>query len=153
MKCLYLNGSGAHATTPTVDFGQTSFTIASWVKLQSPVNDPSTIYGYWKNPHHFRLEAYLGGNLLFQVQNSDKKIGQILNKGEAFIYISLSFTTERPTLYWNTHVKNNTNLHCFKGLRQKTNGFMPRRSGTERQKRLICSLTVRVLGPRLCRAT
>ncbi|XP_022783051.1 uncharacterized protein LOC111323875 [Stylophora pistillata] len=48
-KSLYLDGSGAHATTPAVDFNKTSFTIASWVKLQTPVNDPSPIYTDWSS--------------------------------------------------------------------------------------------------------
>ena len=48
VKSLYLDGSGAYATTPAVDLGTgTSFTIASWVKLQGPVEALSPIYTDW----------------------------------------------------------------------------------------------------------
>lgn len=67
---LFLNGSGAYATTPAVDFGSTSFTIASWVKLQSPVNDPSPLYADWSNPMKFIIYAYLGGNMFLGVYNN-----------------------------------------------------------------------------------
>ncbi|XP_078354358.1 C-type mannose receptor 2-like isoform X1 [Oculina patagonica] len=70
LRSLYLHGSGAHATTPAVDFGQTSLTMASWVKLQSPANHPSTIYGYWKAPNHFLFCAYVNTELRFRVKNN-----------------------------------------------------------------------------------
>ncbi|XP_027041372.1 uncharacterized protein LOC113669522, partial [Pocillopora damicornis] len=66
-KSLYLNGAGAHATTPAVNFNKTSFTMASWVKLQTPVNDPSPIYTDWKNETNFLFIASDGSaqNLRF----------------------------------------------------------------------------------------
>lgn len=73
VKCLYLNGKGAHARTPPVDFGQTSLTMTSWVKLQSPVKSLSTIYGYWKEPYHFLFDAYSHTKLRFIVRNSDEE--------------------------------------------------------------------------------
>ena len=66
VKSLYLDGSGAYATTPAVDFGNgTSFTIASWVKLQSPVRFPSPIYADWSPPIKFLVNAYEEGRLFF----------------------------------------------------------------------------------------
>ncbi|KAJ7363152.1 hypothetical protein OS493_011430 [Desmophyllum pertusum] len=64
-KSLHLNGSGEYATTPAVDFGKTSFTIASWVKLQTPVTSQSTIYSDWSPPRQFIVDAYSTGELLF----------------------------------------------------------------------------------------
>ncbi|KAJ7377487.1 hypothetical protein OS493_028931 [Desmophyllum pertusum] len=58
VKSLYLSGSGAYATTPAVDFGKNSFTIASWVKLQSPANVISIIYSDWSSPFKFIVDAY-----------------------------------------------------------------------------------------------
>lgn len=81
VKCMYLNGSGTHATTPAVGFGQTSFTIASWVKLQSPVTPPSTIYSYWTNPYHFVFDAYYKTMLRFIVKNNKKKDKPYINGG------------------------------------------------------------------------
>ncbi|RMX47974.1 hypothetical protein pdam_00005314, partial [Pocillopora damicornis] len=45
----------------------TSFTMASWVKLQTPVNDPSPIYTDWKNETNFLFIASDGSaqNLRF----------------------------------------------------------------------------------------
>ena len=71
VKSLYLDGSGAYATTPAVDFGTgTSFTIASWVKLQSPVeNNP--IYADWSSDAtKFYVSAYLNGKPFFAVFNN-----------------------------------------------------------------------------------
>lgn len=71
MKSLYLDGSGAHATTPAVDLGKTSFTITSWVKLQSPVNDGSPIYADWSYPNKFIVYTYLSGALFFGAVNNE----------------------------------------------------------------------------------
>lgn len=71
MKSLYLDGSGAHATTPAVDLGKTSFTITSWVKLQSPVNDGSPIYADWSYPFKFIVYAYSSGTLFFGAINNE----------------------------------------------------------------------------------
>ena len=69
VQSLYLNGSGAYATTPAVNFGRKSFTITSWVKLQSPVNRPSPIYTDWSQSPpaiQFLVSAYgTGENWLF----------------------------------------------------------------------------------------
>ena len=71
VQSLYLNGSGAYATTPAVNFGQESFTIASWVKLQSPVNQLSPIYSDWSSPIQFLVTANdNGGKCLFGVFNN-----------------------------------------------------------------------------------
>lgn len=70
MKSLYLDGSGAHATTPAVDLSQTSFTITSWVKLQSPVNDGSAIYADWSDPVKFIIYAYSSGSVFFGAVNN-----------------------------------------------------------------------------------
>ena len=81
VKSLYLNGSGAHATTPAVDFNAMgSFTIASWVKLQDPPANPSTIYGYWVPPH-FRFDAWANQKLRFQVKNSREENKTFLKGG------------------------------------------------------------------------
>ncbi|KAL9950358.1 hypothetical protein ACROYT_G042845 [Oculina patagonica] len=70
VSSLYLHGSGAHATTPAVDFGKTSLTMASWVKLQNPEH-PSTIYGYWEDPNfHFLFDAYADEKLQFKVKSN-----------------------------------------------------------------------------------
>ena len=84
MKCLYLNGSGAHATTPAVDFNAIgSFTIASWVKLQDPPLHPSTIYAYWDPPddQYFLFDAHANGKLRFLVRNSLGTSQPSLNEG------------------------------------------------------------------------
>ena len=57
---MYLDGAGAHATTPAVNFDKTSFTMASWVKLRTPVNDPSPIYSDWKSDTSFLFTASEG---------------------------------------------------------------------------------------------
>ena len=81
VKSLYLNGSGAHATTPAVDFAALeSFTIASWVKLQDPPAHTSTIYGFW-GPPHFLFDAWANGKLRFQVKNSVGGVEPSLNEG------------------------------------------------------------------------
>jgi len=68
---LYLNGAGAHATAPAVDFGATSFTIASWVKLQSPLNPLSTVFSDWSPPaEKFLVIASHNGKLLFGGYNN-----------------------------------------------------------------------------------
>lgn len=65
-QSLYLHGSGAYATTPSVEFGRNSFTIASWVKLQSPVtNQQSPIYSDWSHSLKFLIQAYEHGKLRF----------------------------------------------------------------------------------------
>ena len=83
VKCLYLNGSGAHATTPAVNFNAIgSFTIASWVKLQNPPVHPSTIYGYWGPPNpHFLFDAWAHGMLRFQVNNNQGQNKPSLKQG------------------------------------------------------------------------
>ncbi|XP_078351834.1 uncharacterized protein LOC144636488 [Oculina patagonica] len=63
VNSLYLDGSGAYATTPAVDFGNTSFTIATWVKLQSPVKSPSPIYTDWSVPFKFVIHANFNGKV------------------------------------------------------------------------------------------
>ena len=76
VKSLYLDGSGAYATTPAVNFGiGTSFTIAGWVKLQSPVKDASPIYADWSSPEtkQFIIYAYLDKKLLFEVFNNQQQ--------------------------------------------------------------------------------
>ena len=81
MKSLYLNGSGAHATTPAVDFNALhSFTLASWVKLQHSPAHPSTIYGYW-GPPHFLFDAWVNEKLRFQVKNNEEGVQPSLNQG------------------------------------------------------------------------
>ncbi|XP_022783049.1 secretory phospholipase A2 receptor-like [Stylophora pistillata] len=67
-KALYLDGLYAYGTTPAVKFLQSSFTLASWVKLEDLVRSPSTIYGYWKDPHLFRFTANLENKLHFQIK-------------------------------------------------------------------------------------
>ena len=79
-KSLYLNGT-AYATTPAVDFGKTSFTMASWVKLQSPDQHPATIYGYWDDPALFLFDAYAFTKLRFQMINSKRKPKPSINEG------------------------------------------------------------------------
>ncbi|KAJ7394598.1 hypothetical protein OS493_000416 [Desmophyllum pertusum] len=74
VKSLYLSGSGAYATTPAVDFGKTSFTIASWVKLQNPVNDQSVIYSDWVNPRIFLFSASWYTRLLFGAFNEKDEL-------------------------------------------------------------------------------
>ncbi len=81
VSSLYLHGSGAHATTPAVDFGQTSLTMASWVKLQSPANHPSTIYGYWKAPNSFLFDAFAHEKLRLQVKNNKGTNEPLIQKG------------------------------------------------------------------------
>lgn len=74
VQSLYLNGSGAYATTPAVNFGRGSFTITSWVKLQSPVNQPSPIYSDWSSPIQFLVSAYDDdGKCLFGGFNNNGK--------------------------------------------------------------------------------
>ena len=58
VQSLYLNESGEYATTPAVNFGRGSFTITSWVKLQSLVNQPSPLYSDWSSPIKFLVGAY-----------------------------------------------------------------------------------------------
>ena len=80
-KALYLDGLYAYATTPAVNFVTDSFTLASWVKLQSPVKDPSTIFGYWSDTYFLRFSAYIQNGLQFQLYNH--KIGQRVLKFRA----------------------------------------------------------------------
>ena len=82
MKSLYLDGSGAYATTPAVDFGTgTSFTIASWVKLQSPVIVPSPIFTDWSGSLKFLVQAYMPKKLLFAVFNNENQYTPWLEAG------------------------------------------------------------------------
>ena len=84
VKSLYLDGSGAYATTPAVDFGTgTSFTIASWVKLQSPVQDASPIYADWSSGEtkKFIIYAYLNEMLLFKVFTNQNRAEPNLGGG------------------------------------------------------------------------
>ena len=71
VNSLYLDGSGAYATTPAVDLGNgTSFTIASWVKLQSPVQALSPIYTDWvtqQTAAFFFVAYYINQNPTFGV--------------------------------------------------------------------------------------
>ncbi|PFX30176.1 Aggrecan core protein [Stylophora pistillata] len=71
VKALYLDGLYAYATTPAVEFLRISFTMASWVKLEDPVRSPSTIYGYWKDPHLFRFTANLNNELQCEFHDHD----------------------------------------------------------------------------------
>lgn len=71
VKSLYLDGSGAYATTPAVDVSQTSFTITSWVKLQSPVNVDSPIYADWSDPVKFIVYGYSSGSVFFGAVNNE----------------------------------------------------------------------------------
>ncbi|KAJ7351702.1 hypothetical protein OS493_035962 [Desmophyllum pertusum] len=81
VKSLYLSGSGAYATTPAVDFGKTSFTIASWVKLQNPVTSQSTIYSDWSLPVKFIFDAYSSGKLRFGAYISKGRKKRWINAG------------------------------------------------------------------------
>ena len=82
MKSLYLDGLGAYATTPAVDFHATgSFTIASWVKLQSPVNGDSPIYADWSDPRKFVVYAFTSGSVLFGVINNEGQFRPWLGAG------------------------------------------------------------------------
>lgn len=81
VKCLYLNGSGEHATTPAVDFGQTSLTMASWVKLENPAQHPSTIYSYWTAQKHFLFDAYAHKKLRFKVKNNNGTTLPLISEG------------------------------------------------------------------------
>ncbi|CAH3015927.1 unnamed protein product [Porites evermanni] len=69
-QSLYLNGSGAYATVPAVNFGRSSFTIACWVKLQSPASDPSPVFSDWSTPLKFLIQAHSGGKMLFGCINN-----------------------------------------------------------------------------------
>ena len=62
---MYLSGSGEYATTPAVDFGISSFTIASWVKMQSPVSDPSPLFSDWHGDIKFLFYALVDGKVGF----------------------------------------------------------------------------------------
>ena len=73
VKCLYLDGSGARATTPAVDFGRASLTIASWVKLQSPVLAKTPIYSCWSAPLRFLFDYFNNNTIRFIIQNNKGK--------------------------------------------------------------------------------
>lgn len=62
---MYLSGSGEYATIPAVDFGISSFTIASWVKMPSPVSDPSPLFSDWHGDIKFLFYALLNGTVYF----------------------------------------------------------------------------------------
>ena len=70
VKSLYLNGSGAYATAPAVDFGLLSFTIASWVKLQSPIIDKEPLISDWSDQIKFLVYALEYGNVTFYCFNN-----------------------------------------------------------------------------------
>ena len=71
VQSLYLNGAGAHATAPAVDFGGASFTIASWVKLQqSPVDQRLPVFSDWSDSIKFILNANEYGKILFGCYNN-----------------------------------------------------------------------------------
>ena len=59
---MFINGLGAHATTPATNIGNTSFSIASWVKLVSPVSINS-YYPIYSHPEWgpFRLVIVVAG--------------------------------------------------------------------------------------------
>jgi len=85
VKSLYLDGSGAYATTPAVDFhmfhAKGSFTIASWVKLQSPVKRDSPIYADWSDPYKFIVYGYTSESVLFGVINNEGQFRPWLGAG------------------------------------------------------------------------
>ena len=81
IQSLYLDGSGAHATTPAVNFGRESFTITSWVKLESPVSDFSPIYSDWSPPVQFLVGAYDGGKCVFAAYNNIGEYKEWLSAG------------------------------------------------------------------------
>ena len=62
---MYLNGSGEYATTPAMDFGISSFTIASSVKMPSPVSNPSPLFSDWHGDIKFLFYALLHGKVSF----------------------------------------------------------------------------------------
>ena len=56
---------------PAVDFGRSSFTIACWVKIQSPATATLPVFSDWTNPLKFQIVAYdAGGNLFFGCVNN-----------------------------------------------------------------------------------
>ena len=70
VKALSLKEKFAYATTPAVDFSNTSFTMASHVKLlYTEPTLPSLLYGYWTDPHHFLFGAHFRGQLRFKVKH------------------------------------------------------------------------------------
>lgn len=78
VKMLYLNGSEeSYATTSAVNFGNRSFTIASWVKLQNPVQKPSVVLSLWENPKQFLFGIDSDSQLRFTVKN--KTNGDIIS--------------------------------------------------------------------------
>ena len=78
---LYLDGSDAYATTPAVDFGLSSFTIASWVKLESPVNHVSPLHADWSPQIKFLINAYESGQCLFAGYNNMEEYKPWLKAG------------------------------------------------------------------------
>ena len=70
VKTLHLNGTtSSYATTAAVDFGNKSFTIASWAKLKPSVNHTSVIISLWKNQRHFLFGKNSISRLRFVVKN------------------------------------------------------------------------------------
>lgn len=70
---MYLSGSGEYATTPAVNFGISSFTIASWVKMPSPVSDPSPLFSDWHGDIKFLFYALRYGKVGFLGYDNLKK--------------------------------------------------------------------------------
>nr|XP_058956115.1 secretory phospholipase A2 receptor-like [Pocillopora verrucosa] len=70
VKTLHLNGTtSSYATTAAVDFGNKSFTIASWAKLKPSVNHTSVIISLWKNQRHFLFGINSISKFRFVVKN------------------------------------------------------------------------------------
>ena len=75
VKTLHLNGTtSSYATTAAVDFGNKSFTIASWAKLKPSVNHTSVIISLWKNQRHFLFGKNSLSKLRFVVKNKTNEI-------------------------------------------------------------------------------
>lgn len=109
VQALYLNGSGEYATTPAVDFGRKSFTIASWVKVLSPINHGQPLYSDWSHQLQFIVYADLLGKCGFMGYN---------NLGEYEPYYTAGASAVDKWLHlavvWDfsqVHVKPGTRLH------------------------------------------
>lgn len=56
---------------PAVDFKRSSFTVACWVKIQSPASATLPVFSDWSSPLKFLIVAYdVGGKLLFGCINN-----------------------------------------------------------------------------------
>lgn len=138
-KALYLDGLYAYATTPAVNFVTDSFTLASWVKLQSPVKDPSTIFGYWSDPYFLRFSAYIDNGLQFQLHNHKIKLrvfkfhagtlkidewfhaAAVWDRDERRIYLYLNGQEVGRSNKVNTIPKNFPATTCDIGLKRDSN--------------------------------